>query len=114
MTEVLAVDSDVVEVTLPNGVQAYVTVNEVEGSGATKTSAKEFNFDTVIEALKGFSDVVHKSFAAAAPTKTTLNIGIELAVKSGNLTALLVSGGAKGALDVTLEWDRSAKKEETG
>ena len=98
--------SDTVEVQLPNGASMYVTAKEIEGAGATKTSTAGYDFRNVIDALTGLSDVVRSAFASAAPHKTTVKIGIELSVKSGKLTALLVEGGAKGSLDITLEWQR--------
>jgi hypothetical protein len=35
----------------------------------------------------------------------TVELAIELAVKSGKLTGLVVDGEGKGALTVTLEWN---------
>lgn len=98
--------SEAVEVVLPNGARMYVEAREVDGGGATKTAAGEYDINTVVEALKGMSDAIGDAFASAAPTKTTVKVGIELSVNAGKLTALLVGGGAKAALDVTLEWER--------
>jgi hypothetical protein len=103
---------EAVDVVLPNGAHMYVAASDIDGGGATKTAVAEYDFDSVVEALKGLSEVVRGAFASAAPTKTTVKIGIELSVKAGKLTALLVGGGAKGALDVTLEWDREGSGSE--
>ena len=41
----------------------------------------------------------------AVPSKTTVELGISLAVKNGVLTTLIVDGKAQASLTVTLEWD---------
>lgn len=97
----------VVEVRLPNGVQALVRAADVDGAagGATKTSALSvFDFDEVSGTLEGVSLAVREALAKAAPEKVTLELGFELAVKSGKLTGLLVEGQGTASLRVTLEW----------
>jgi hypothetical protein len=99
-------DTRIVEVALPNGATALVRAVDVEGIGATKTGFKDkFDFDNVAATLEGLSDSLKSSLAKAAPDKVTVELGIELALKSGMLTALIVDGEANGALTVTLEWE---------
>lgn len=50
----------------------------------------------------------------AAPAKTTVELGIELAVKNGELTGLLVNGQASTSLKVTLEWTRKPSADDPG
>ena len=38
------------------------------------------------------------------PKKATVEFGVEVTVKSGKLTALIVEGEGKGNLKITLEW----------
>lgn len=104
-------DHRVVEVDLPNGTRALVRAADLEepGRGATKTSAiSAFNFDEVAGTLEGLSLALKDALAKAAPDKVTIELGLELAVKSGKLTGLLVEGSGTGSLAVTLEWSGSA------
>ena len=45
----------------------------------------------------------------AAPSKVSVELAMEFAVKSGTLTALIVDGESKGSLTVTLEWEHGAE-----
>jgi len=102
----------VVEVELPNGARALVRAVDVDGvsGGATKTSARSvFDFREVTGALEGLAQGVQEAVAKVTPDKVTLELGLELVVKSGKLTGLLVEGQGTGSLTVTLEWDGDAR-----
>jgi hypothetical protein len=64
--------------------------------------------------FKGFAkslESIVKSLSSALqsvkPDKTTVELGVDIGVESGALTALLVKGTGSGSLKVTLEWDTS-------
>jgi hypothetical protein len=38
------------------------------------------------------------------PSKATVEFGVEISAESGNLTTLIVKGGGKVHLNITLEW----------
>lgn len=99
-------ETTVVEVTLPNGATALVRAADSDGVGATKTTALEgaFDFAQVGLALEGIADAIKSSVARAAPDKVSVELGLEVAVKAGKLTALLVEGSGTASLNVTLEW----------
>lgn len=102
-------DTRVVEVTLPNKTIALVRAVDVEGVGASKTGFRDkFDFGDVASMLEGLSDGLRSALEKAAPGKVTVELAIELAVKSGKLTGLVVEGEGKGALTVTLEWNRDS------
>jgi hypothetical protein len=101
----------IVEVDLPNGARALVRATDLEraGTGATKTSAlRAFDFDDVAATLEGVSLALREALAKAAPDKVSIELGLELAVRSGKLTGLLVEGGGTASLAVTLEWNGDA------
>lgn len=100
-----ALEFRVVEVELPNGATALVRVADLGGVGASKTGVRDkFDFQGVAATLEGITDAIKSALVKAAPDKVTVELGIEMAVKSGKLTGLLVEGEGKGALTVTLEW----------
>ena len=106
MPEDIAVATRVVEVELPNGATALVRAREFEGRGARKVGWEDrFDFKGVAETLEGIADALRSSLAKARPSNVTVELGVELAVKSGKLTGLIVEGEGKGSLTVTLEWE---------
>jgi hypothetical protein len=100
------VDSTIVEVELPNGATALVEAREVDDEGATKTSFGRLSLDDVTDTLEGITESIRSAVKAVAPTKVSVELGIELAVKSGALVGLIVDGESKGSLTITLEWER--------
>jgi Na+/H+-translocating membrane pyrophosphatase len=54
--------------------------------------------------LEGMSVAVKSALAKSAPDRVSVEFGLELAVKSGALTAMLVAGEGNASLKVTLEW----------
>jgi len=109
-----AVDSKMVEVLLPNGSIALVRAAGAEGGGATKTSLPgRFIFDDVVATLDGISSCIKKGLEGAAPDEATVEMSIDLAIRAGKLTALLVEGQGAGSLTVTLKWNFAAAREAT-
>lgn len=101
---------EIVEIDLPDGGTALARVTAVDGGGATKTGALgKFDFAEVGKTLEGVAKVVKSSLADVAPDKVTVALGLELAIKHGKLTGLLVEGEGKGSLAVTLEWSGETK-----
>ena len=101
-------ESKVVEVALPNGAVALVQARQIDGGGATKTAFGKLDFDGVAKTLEGVVEAIRDAVVKAAPDKVSVELGVELAVKSGALVALIVDGESTGSLKVTLEWDRGA------
>jgi len=97
--------AEVVEINLPNGSTALARVAAVENEGATKTKAiGKLDFDDVGETLAGLAEGIKSALAKVAPDAVTVELGLELAVKNGKLTGLVVEGEGKGSLKVTLGW----------
>jgi Trypsin-co-occurring domain 1 len=102
-------DDRVVEIALPNGSTALARVADVDGAGATKTGAiPKFDFADVGKTLEGLAETIWSALAKVSPDKVTVELGIELAVKNGKLSGLLVEGEGKGSLTVSMEWGSSA------
>jgi len=99
------VAEQIVELRLPNGSAALARVDQI-GGGAEKTGASvpSFDFKEIGATLEGLAQTLQGALAKAAPDKVKVELGLELTVKSGKLTGLLVEGGGKGSLGITLEW----------
>jgi hypothetical protein len=110
-------ENTVVEVSLPNGTVALVQVADLDSAAhaAEKVAWKDvFDFERVSGTLEGIAEAIRSGLDKAAPTKTTVELGIELAVKNGQLTGLLVNGQAATSLKVTLEWTRKPLADDPG
>ena len=102
----------VVEVVLPNGATALVRATDLDADAqvAQKVGWKDIlSFEGVSGTLEGIAQAVRSGLEKATPSKTTVELGIELAVKSGKLTGLIVEGDADASLKVTLEWGGQAE-----
>jgi hypothetical protein len=77
---------------------------EKDVSGKAAPDKVVYDFRTVIPAIEDLAESVHSAFKKLSPKKGTVEIGLELAVESGALTAILVKGSGKANLKITLEW----------
>ncbi len=90
-------------VVLPNGVT--IAVEAVQGRGASDVSAGgSFDFEQVGAALSGLAQVAKDAIEKVKPDSATVELGMDLKVEAGKLTALLVSGSGSASLKVTLGW----------
>ena len=97
----------VVEVVLPNGRVAFVQAANLDagGHGAAKVGRKDiFFYEDVSGTLEGIARMVRSGLEKVKPSKTTVELGIQLAVSNGKLTSLIVEGKAEASLKVTFEW----------
>jgi hypothetical protein len=107
----------VVEVVLPNKAVALVRATDLDEGGqvAEKVGWQDvFSFEGVSGTLEGIAQAVRSGLEKVTPSKTTVELGIELAVKNGKLTGLIVEGDAKASLTVTLEWGGESESGATG
>jgi hypothetical protein len=102
----------VVEVVLPNNAVALVQAADLDEGGqvAEKVGWRDvFDFEGVSGTLEGIAQAVRSGLEKVTPSRTTVELGIELAVKNGKLTGLIVEGDASASLKVTLEWGGQAE-----
>jgi hypothetical protein len=97
-------DRSIVVVELPNGATALVQAADAGGGAVKAGRAGKSDLSGVVGALEGISVAVKSALAKAAPDRVSVEFGLELAVKSGVLTAILVDGEGSASLRVTLEW----------
>lgn len=100
--------SETVPVQLPNG--AIVKV-EVAQTGREDVGFDVKAFEPVAEAIEGVVQMIAVPIEKVRPKKATVKFGMELAIESGKLTAVIVKGSGKANLEITLEWERPDKVE---
>ena len=95
--------SETVPVQLPNG--AIVKV-EVTKSGREDVGFDTKQFQPVADAIEGVVQMIAAPIQKVKPKKATVKFVMELAIESGQLTAIIVKGSGKANLEITLEWER--------
>ena len=99
--------SDTIPVQLPNG--AVVKV-EVSSTGREDVGFDVKQFQPVADAIEGVVQMIAAPIQKVKPKKATVKFGMELALESGQLTAVIVKGSGKGNLEITLEWVAPTKE----
>lgn len=61
-------------------------------------------FQRVTNAVEAIARSVVQTIEKVKPEKASVEFALEIGVKSGKLTTLLVNGTGKGNLKITLEW----------
>jgi len=62
------------------------------------------SFEGVTHAIEGIAQSVVSTLEKVKPQKASVEFGLEVALESGQLTALLVKGSGTSNLKITLEW----------
>ena len=98
--------SDTVPVQLPN--RAVVKV-EVAITGREDVGFDAKQFQPVADAIEGVVQMIATPIQKVKPKKASVKFGMELAIESGQLTAVIVRGSGKANLEILLEWEAQPK-----
>jgi hypothetical protein len=93
-----------IPIKLSNGAIIHAAI--LAPNGEQEASHRMMDFSEITQALAGIAEDVNRALENAAPAKVTLELGVELAIEAGRLTAMLVSGSGKSTIKLTLEWHR--------
>jgi Trypsin-co-occurring domain 1 len=72
--------------------------------GEEDVSNKLLSFEPVTEAIEAIANQIGSTVEKIKPDKVTIEFGLEISVKSGQLVTLLVNGEQKGNLKISMEW----------
>jgi hypothetical protein len=77
----------------------------------TQTGREDVAFDVrpfkeVTDAIEGIVNAIASTLYKVSPTKAVVKFGIDVAIESGQLTAMVVKGSSTANLEITLEWER--------
>ena len=98
-------ETRIVSVILPNGETLLVETEARQTLESTGFAAAKF--EGVIDAIEGIALGVQSALAKVKPSKASVELGLEIGVEAGQLTALLVKGTGKANLKITLQWEYS-------
>lgn len=90
-----------ISVQLPNETTVKV---EVVQTGREDVAFGPQSFREVTNILEGIAEAISSTIQKVKPHKATVKFGLEMALESGQLTAVIVKGSGKGNLEITLEW----------
>lgn len=94
--------NDTVSVQLPNGAITKVEVTAI-GREDVKFGVKQFQ--PIADVIEGIVEMIAIPIQKAKPQKAVVKFSIELALESGELTAVIVKGSSKANLEIALEWE---------
>lgn len=81
-----------------------VMVEAKELGGEQDVSNQLLNFEGVTDAIEALTGAIATTINKVKPDKATVELGLDIAVKSGKLTALLVEDTGKGNIKIILQW----------
>ncbi|TAM57159.1 MAG: hypothetical protein EPN49_16195 [Rhodanobacter sp.] len=98
----------IVPVEFEDGTKMYVQAVEPPGSRRELASASDITgkFKSVADAVRNIAKDVKDALAAAAPDEAQVEFGLDLAIESGGVAALVCKGDAKASLKILLKWSR--------
>lgn len=103
MMEFSETQTETIPVQLPGGTIIRV---EVEQSNREDVAFEIKPFTQVTEALEEITAALAETLRKTQPDKATVKFGLELAIDSGQLTAVIVKGSGKANLEIALEWEK--------
>lgn len=88
---------------LPNDATLYIRPEVIDSGG--NVGIHDLDFSQVGLSLEGLATVIQDGLKKVKPSKTTVELGFELGLKSGGLIAILCDGSSTASIKVTLEWE---------
>jgi len=98
-------NSRVVQVKLAHS-EATIAIEATVAGDQRVAIPSQFSFDAIGETLESLAKELGHTIESVKPSKAAIKFGLEVAVESGKLTALLVKGSGKANLEITLEWSK--------
>jgi hypothetical protein len=99
--------NETIPVQLPNGATIKF---EITQTGREDVGFDVKQFQPVADAIEGVVQMIATPIQKVRPKKATVKFGMELAIESGQLTAVIVKGSGKANLEITLEWEETSKE----
>ncbi|GAA3288942.1 hypothetical protein Dvina_36430 [Dactylosporangium vinaceum] len=92
------------------GTIAYIEARVLDEE--TRVASVPKAMSAALSSVRAISAQLLDALSVIQPKKATLEIGVEFAIESGELTALLVKGSGKSNVTITLEWERDSPASE--
>ncbi len=94
--------TEIVKAELANGTIIHIQATVLGGEEEVAFTLPSFK--NVTDAIESIAESVVTTLQKVKPRKASVEFGLEVALESGQLTALLVKGSGSSNLKITLEW----------
>jgi hypothetical protein len=108
----MAAQGRAVRVRFDDGVEIFVRATPLGGEQDVVSIKKALSFSKVTECIESTVRALESTLRKVKPDKATAEFGVELAIESGQLSALIAQGSATASLVISLEW--SAARDSAG
>ena len=98
--------TEIIKAELANGTIVHIQVTALGGEEEVAFTLPTFK--EVTDAIEGIAKSVVTALQKVKPKKAIVEFGLEIALKSGQLSALLVRGSGTSNLKITLEWEEAS------
>jgi hypothetical protein len=95
----------IVPVKLADGTVVHVSATPLGGDEDVADIRGALSFAQITKTIESVAQELNSCIDRVKPDKASVEFGVEIAVESGGLTALIVKGAAKGNLKITLAWE---------
>ena len=102
--------TDVLPIQLENGEVFLAQVTMLGGEENVAAFTGGLSLDNVTKSIEKISTALAKTIKKVKPDKASIEFGVEIATKEGQLTALLVQGSATANLTISHEWEKKSEK----
>ena len=100
--------TEIIKAELANG--TIIQIQAMALGGEEEVAFTLPSFKGVTDAIEGIAESVVTTLQKIKPKKASVEFGLEVALESGQLTALLVKGTGTSNLKITLEWGESSSE----
>src|ERR1700730_6363349 len=100
--------TEIIKAELTNGTIIHIQATTLGGEEEVAFTLPSFK--EITHAIEGIAESVVTSLQKIKPKKATVEFGLEIALESGQLTALLVKGTGTSNLKITLEWEEASSE----
>ncbi|MUG97535.1 hypothetical protein F7734_36515 [Scytonema sp. UIC 10036] len=97
----MELQTKIITVELSDGTSVRVEATQI---GDRKINFQSRPFEEVTTAIESLTKEIAESVRKVKPDRATVRFGVDIALESGKLTALMVKGASNANIEITLEW----------
>jgi hypothetical protein len=101
--------TEIISVQLDDGTSFKINASNLAGDQDVLDLTTILPFKQVTDTIEGVAKAMLATLQKVQPDKASIEFGVEVAVDSGALSALIVKGTGTGNLKITLEWAKEGK-----
>lgn len=96
---------EIVSASLAGGGTVFVEVRAAGDTEVDVAGIENLPFGSLAKGIESIARELTGAIAKAKPKRAAVELGLDVGVEAGALTAMLVKGSGNATLKVTLEWE---------